>query len=122
MDIVGGQINGGAVDSFGDHRVAMAFAVAGARARGPVTIHNCEPILTSFPQFADQAVSLGLRLSERHEPHSSCSRTGIDIGRSEAVPVKGTVAAAVAEHTGLARALTVAQCIGRSPLRQTSGM
>ena len=64
MDIVGGQINGGAVDSFGDHRVAMAFAVAGARARGPVTIYNCEPILTSFPQFADQAVSLGLRLSE----------------------------------------------------------
>ena len=28
MDIVGGQINGGTVDSFGDHRVAMAFAVA----------------------------------------------------------------------------------------------
>ncbi len=38
--------------SEGDHRIAMAFAVAGLRAQGVITIHNCEFVETSFPGFA----------------------------------------------------------------------
>jgi 3-phosphoshikimate 1-carboxyvinyltransferase len=38
--------------SHGDHRIAMAFAVAGLRAQGVITIHNCEFVETSFPGFA----------------------------------------------------------------------
>lgn len=45
----------GAADiwSQGDHRIAMSFAVAGLRASGTITIHNCEFVETSFPGFAD---------------------------------------------------------------------
>lgn len=38
--------------SQGDHRIAMAFAVAGLRTQGEITIHNCEFVETSFPGFA----------------------------------------------------------------------
>src|SRR5205823_2685219 len=34
------KLRGGVVDSFGDHRIAMAFAVAGLFAEGPVTIKD----------------------------------------------------------------------------------
>jgi 3-phosphoshikimate 1-carboxyvinyltransferase len=38
--------------SQGDHRIAMAFAVAGLRARGQIRIHDCQFVETSFPGFA----------------------------------------------------------------------
>lgn len=40
-----------AFDSFGDHRIAMAFAVAALRADGPSTIDNAEAASVSFPEF-----------------------------------------------------------------------
>lgn len=40
-------------DSFGDHRIAMAFAVAALRADGPCTIQNAEAASVSFPEFWD---------------------------------------------------------------------
>jgi 3-phosphoshikimate 1-carboxyvinyltransferase len=46
-------LRGGIVDSFGDHRIAMAFAVAGLCAREPVTIRNPECVAISFPGFFD---------------------------------------------------------------------
>lgn len=39
------------VDSYGDHRIAMAFAVAGLRAAGPVVIQNAGAASVSFPEF-----------------------------------------------------------------------
>jgi 3-phosphoshikimate 1-carboxyvinyltransferase len=54
LAIVGGQqLRGGRVASGGDHRIAMALAVAGLRADGPVTIDDPDCIDTSFPGFAD---------------------------------------------------------------------
>ena len=47
------KLHGGQVDSFGDHRIAMAFAVAGLFAEGPVTIKNPACIAISFPSFFD---------------------------------------------------------------------
>ena len=45
------QIGGGTVDSRGDHRIAMAFAVAALFATGPITIENAECVDVSFPGF-----------------------------------------------------------------------
>ncbi len=62
MVIHGGRLAGGEVDSHGDHRIAMAFAVAGLRASGPITIHDCENVATSFPDFPRLARTAGLKL------------------------------------------------------------
>ncbi len=58
--IRGGQIRGGSVDSHGDHRVAMAFAIAGLRATNPVVIEDCKNVDTSFPGFWHVAKRVGL--------------------------------------------------------------
>jgi 3-phosphoshikimate 1-carboxyvinyltransferase len=57
------SIGGGEVDSHGDHRIAMSFSVASLRAKNPITIHDCENVNTSFPEFRDLATRLGLKLS-----------------------------------------------------------
>lgn len=62
--IVGGPIHGGAVDSVGDHRTAMSFAMAGLVADAPITVLNCDNVATSFPGFVDLASGVGLRVSE----------------------------------------------------------
>ena len=64
MCIRGGVVRGGTVDSQGDHRVAMAFAVLATRAESAVTILDVQNVATSFPGFAQAAHTAGLRLSE----------------------------------------------------------
>jgi 3-phosphoshikimate 1-carboxyvinyltransferase len=59
----GGQITGGVVESHGDHRIAMAFAIAGLRANAPITILDCANVNTSFPEFKDLAKKMGLDLT-----------------------------------------------------------
>jgi 3-phosphoshikimate 1-carboxyvinyltransferase len=61
--IDGGQINGGVVDSRGDHRIAMAFSVAALRARAPIHIHDCANVATSFPNFLALCAQVGLRVA-----------------------------------------------------------
>lgn len=52
MEIVGGAaLHGAEIESFGDHRIAMAFAVAGLFAEGTTSIENTECIATSYPGF-----------------------------------------------------------------------
>ena len=53
---------GGQVDSHGDHRIAMAFAMAGQVASGDVEILDCANVATSFPGFPALARQAGLRL------------------------------------------------------------
>jgi 3-phosphoshikimate 1-carboxyvinyltransferase len=54
MEIHGGKpLHGARLDSFGDHRIAMAFAVAGLFARGETVIENTDCINTSYPGFVD---------------------------------------------------------------------
>ena len=64
LRIRGGAVGGGVVDSQGDHRVAMAFAVLGARANEPIAIDDVQNVATSFPGFAGLAKAVGLGLSE----------------------------------------------------------
>jgi len=65
LRILGGPVSGGTIDSRGDHRVAMAFAVASLRARGPIEILDTANVATSFPGFAGLARSAGLAIDER---------------------------------------------------------
>jgi 3-phosphoshikimate 1-carboxyvinyltransferase len=58
--IRGGSFSGGTIDSRGDHRVAMAFAVGAARAAGPVRILDTANVATSFPGFVAQAAAVGM--------------------------------------------------------------
>jgi 3-phosphoshikimate 1-carboxyvinyltransferase len=58
--IRGGALSGGRVHSHGDHRIAMAFAMAGLRAAGRITIDDCANVNTSFPGFTDLAAGAGL--------------------------------------------------------------
>jgi 3-phosphoshikimate 1-carboxyvinyltransferase len=54
----------GEVDSFGDHRIAMSFAIASLRAAGPITIRDVANVATSFPGFVTLAQSVGLKLRQ----------------------------------------------------------
>lgn len=63
MIINGSMIGGGEVDSHGDHRIAMSFSIAGLRANDTITIHDCDNVNTSFPEFRDLVSKLGLNLS-----------------------------------------------------------
>ena len=65
MIVRGGKFQGGVIDSFTDHRIAMAFSVAALRAEGPVTIQDCENVNTSFPGFEQCFMKLGLSLERR---------------------------------------------------------
>jgi 3-phosphoshikimate 1-carboxyvinyltransferase len=56
------ELNGGEVDSHGDHRIAMAFAVAALRCRADVTVRDCANVATSFPGFASLIGQCGLGL------------------------------------------------------------
>lgn len=58
----GGQISGGVVYARDDHRIAMAFAMAGMVAKGTVMIHGCENVATSFPGFPELSRSVGMDL------------------------------------------------------------
>lgn len=63
--IQGSAILGGELDSFGDHRVAMALTMASLFASAPIIINDCGPIKTSFPQFSKIANTLGLHIEEK---------------------------------------------------------
>lgn len=63
-DGTGGVFKGGEVDSRGDHRIAMSFAMAALRAKAPVRIRDCANVNTSFPGFVGLARAVGLDLAE----------------------------------------------------------
>ena len=53
MKITGGTFSGGIIDSYGDHRIAMSFLIAGLVSVKPITVLNTSNINTSFPNFED---------------------------------------------------------------------
>jgi 3-phosphoshikimate 1-carboxyvinyltransferase len=48
------RLSGGTADSAGDHRLAMAFAVAASGASGPTTISNAGAVDVSYPGFFEE--------------------------------------------------------------------
>jgi 3-phosphoshikimate 1-carboxyvinyltransferase len=66
MEITGGgPLKAAELDSYGDHRIAMAFAVAGMFADGATVINNTACIATSYPGFERD---LALFLNESRTP------------------------------------------------------
>lgn len=60
-EIEGGTLRGGVtVDARGDHRCAMALAVAGSLCDDPLQITGCHNVGTSYPGFVDQMTTLGM--------------------------------------------------------------
>ncbi|MEE8233074.1 MAG: 3-phosphoshikimate 1-carboxyvinyltransferase [Gammaproteobacteria bacterium] len=62
MTVTGGTIAGGEINSFTDHRIAMAFSIAGLSAKAPIMVKDCANVETSFPGFVDIAKNIGLDL------------------------------------------------------------
>jgi 3-phosphoshikimate 1-carboxyvinyltransferase len=60
----GGKIQGGKIDSGGDHRIAMAFAMASIKASSVITVLNTDNVMTSFPNFVATVSELGLKISQ----------------------------------------------------------
>ena len=59
LEIVGGQpLRGAEVDSFTDHRIAMALAIAALRAEGTTAIVRAEAAAVSYPSFVPSLESL----------------------------------------------------------------
>src|SRR5699024_8979571 len=73
----GPGFTGARIDSRGDHRIAMAFAIAALRARAPITIDDCANVAASFPYFVALAVACGLDVSAVSEA---------DAGRLRSLP------------------------------------
>ena len=58
-----GAMQAGTIDSHGDHRIAMAFAVAAQRAQGEVRVGDIANVATSFPGFDTLAARVGFGLA-----------------------------------------------------------
>jgi 3-phosphoshikimate 1-carboxyvinyltransferase len=56
------SFGGGTIDSHGDHRIAMAFAVASLKARSAIEILDVANVATSFPGFVGSARAAGLQI------------------------------------------------------------
>ncbi len=58
-----GGLKGGSVDAHGDHRLAMALALAGLAAQEPVIVNGAEAYYESFPDYPQVLQSLGAEVS-----------------------------------------------------------
>ena len=67
--VTGGEILPGEVNSLSDHRIAMAFAIAGLVVSGSICIHDTVNVRTSFPEFVELASSMGMPIQEQSEFH-----------------------------------------------------
>ena len=54
------------INSFGDHRIAMSFLVAGIRSDNGIRVKNCRNIDTSFPNFKNIMNKLGMKINEEN--------------------------------------------------------
>jgi 3-phosphoshikimate 1-carboxyvinyltransferase len=58
----GSAFGGGAIESFGDHRIAMSFAIASLRAAEAIQVRDVANVATSFPGFVPLARSIGISI------------------------------------------------------------
>lgn len=58
MLVYGGQLTGGVVESHGDHRIAMALAIAGLRANNEIKIREADCVSKSYPKFFEDLHTL----------------------------------------------------------------
>lgn len=56
------KLSGGVVNSFNDHRIVMAAAIAGVYCESPVVINDAEAVNKSYPTFFEDFKSLGVKI------------------------------------------------------------
>lgn len=61
------QLNGATLDSFGDHRIAMAMAIAGTVARGQTVLKDGNAVQKSYPRFFYDLLQLGGKVEDIRE-------------------------------------------------------
>ena len=61
------QFNAAQIVTHHDHRIAMAFTVAGLRAGAEIKILDCAHVATSFPNFVELARTVGMALEEEFQ-------------------------------------------------------
>jgi len=66
LEIVGGKIEGGLVESFGDHRMALAFSLLGLIAEKGITVRNAEVVSVSYPGYFDMLKRLGANIEFKY--------------------------------------------------------
>ncbi len=66
----GSPLHGAVVESFGDHRIAMAAGVAALAARGRTRIRDADSAAVSFPAFWDELSALGVPVRQESSPGS----------------------------------------------------
>ncbi len=64
MAVTNSKLTGGIIQSHGDHRIAMAGAVAALRAEGQVMIEGSECVAKSYPGFFQDIASIGGKIDE----------------------------------------------------------
>lgn len=64
IEIQGGTLSGGEIDSNDDHRISMAFSIAALISEDSILIKNCKNVATSFPNFIELANKSGMTISE----------------------------------------------------------
>lgn len=80
----GGPLHGAKLSSHGDHRIAMAFAIAGLFADGETVIRDVDCVKTSYPGFGDDLKKIvsGKGASESYTPViSSIAHSNMNLGR-----------------------------------------
>lgn len=61
-----GGLRGGKTESFGDHRLVMAAAIASAISQNPISIENPQAVCKSYPKFFEDFIRLGGDLSGKY--------------------------------------------------------
>lgn len=62
--ITGGQPKGAVIDTYNDHRMAMAFAIAALNTTGETVIQNAEVVNKSYPNFWNDLKKIGAKIEE----------------------------------------------------------
>ncbi|MDP3849441.1 MAG: 3-phosphoshikimate 1-carboxyvinyltransferase [Luteolibacter sp.] len=105
MEIEGGHpLHAAEIDSFGDHRIAMAFAIAGLFAKGETVIRNTDCVNTSYPGFSHHLAAILRECSDASDftlPLVSNSKHFAIAIDGPAASGKSTLARRLAQRLGL---------------------
>jgi len=106
--VYGGKLYGGSVKSYGDHRIAMSFAIAATVAEWTVHVGETDAVNTSFPGFVECLQGLGVDIVAQSGDEDSPMDGGPSTNGISVITIdgpsgsgKGTIARRVAQALGM---------------------